>query len=357
MPMLSMTRFAAAGSVLLAGLTAAAQEVRIQGAGATFPNPLYQRWVADYQKAHPTVKIDYQSIGSGGGIKAITEKTVDFAGSDAPLNKKEIEAMGGADAVVEVPSCAGAVVPAYNLPGVGELKFTGEALAGIFAGTITKWNDAKIAAANEGVTLPDMAIVPAWRTDGSGTTYVFTSYLATQSESFKSTVGAGKQVKWPAGQGGKGNEGVAAVVQQTRGAIGYIEQNYATANKIPFGAVKNKAGTFVKASEASVAAAGEAAAAGMKGTVLAANIWNQPGEQAYPISAFTYLIVYKDLSALKKEQATALGDFLWWASHEGQQSTPGSLGFAPLAPAVQQKVAEALGTLTYQGRPVVSTGR
>jgi len=338
--------------------SAVAQDTRLQGAGATFPNPLYQRWVTEFQKSHPTVKIDYQSIGSGGGVKGIAEKTVHFAGSDAPLSKKELAAMGGAEKVVQVPSCAGSVVPAYNVPGVSaDLKFSGEVLAEIYLGTISKWNDDRLVALNPGVTLPDLAIMPAWRTDGSGTTYVFTNYLATQSEDFKSTVGTGKQVSWPAGQGGKGNEGVAAVVQQTKGAIGYIELNYALANKISFGSVKNYSGRFIKASAESVSAAGEGAVDSLKGSVLAADIWNQKGEGAYPISAFTYLIVYRDLENVKTAQeAEALGEFLRWATHDGQ-SIAGSLDYAPISKGVQSKVAEALDTLTFQGKPLRAKGK
>ena len=220
-------------------------EVRLQGAGATFPNPIYQRWVTEYQSLHPDVKIDYQSIGSGGGIKGITEKTVDFAGSDAPMSKKEQELAKGP--IVHIPTVAGAVVPAYNLPGVDDLKLDGPTLAEIFMGKITNWNDPKIAALNEGKQLPDMGITPAYRTDGSGTTFVFTNYLAGQSEDFKNNIGMGKQVKWPKGQGGKGNEGVSAVVQQTPGALGYIEVNYAMANKIAYASMKNPSGKFVKA--------------------------------------------------------------------------------------------------------------
>lgn len=339
---------------VLAASTLAVADVRLQGGGATFPNPLYQRWVTEYQKTNPDARIDYQSIGSGGGIKGITEKTLDFAGSDAPMSKKELEAAGGAATIVEIPSVAGAVVPAYNVPGVGaDINFSGEVLAEIFMGTVSKWNDPKIAALNPGAKLPNTPITPAWRTDGSGTTFVFTNYLCTQSEAFKSTVGPGKQVKWPVGQGGKGNEGVAAAIQQTPGAIGYVEANYATANRLTFGAVKNPAGKFVKASPDSVSAAGEGAAAGMKGNILAANIWNQQGEGAYPIAAFTYLIVYKDLNNLTSpEQAKVLADFLWWATHQGQ-TLASELDYAPLSPGVQAKVAEALKTLTYGGKPVI----
>jgi phosphate transport system substrate-binding protein len=346
--MMGLIKSVAAAAVAL-GAGIAMADTRLQGAGATFPNPLYQRWVTEYQKSHPDVKIDYQAIGSGGGIKGITEKTVDFAGSDAPLGKKEIDALGGADRIVQIPSTAGAVVPSYNLSGVSDLKFTGDVLADIYLGKITKWNDPKIQSINEGVTLPDLIITPAWRTDGSGTNFVWTNYLGTQSDEFKSTIGAGKQVKWPVGQGGKGNDGVTAIVQQTPGAIGYIEEGYADQNKIAYGSVQNKSGKFIKASPASVSAAGAGAVDKMSGTVLAANIWNQAGDEAYPISSFTYLIVYKDLSNVKsREQAAALMDFLSWAIRDGQQFSS-DLDYAPLAPAVQEKDEAALKTITYQG--------
>jgi phosphate transport system substrate-binding protein len=338
----------AASSLVFAAAVASAGEVRLQGAGATFPNPLYQKWVSEFQKSHPDVKIDYQSIGSGGGIKAITEKTVHFAGSDAPLSKKELAALGENN-VVQVPSCAGAVVPAYNLPEVKEaINFSGEVLADIYAGKITKWNDAKLASLNPGVKLPDLAITPAWRSDGSGTTFVFTNFLATQSESFKGFIGTGKQVQWPMGQGGKGNEGVAATVQGTTGSIGYIELNYAVANKISFGAVQNKAGKFVKASTEAVSAAGANAAGDLRGNVLAANIWNQPGETSYPIASFTYLIVYKDLGTAKSaEEAKALTDFIGWCMNDGQKYAQ-EMEYAPIAPSVKAKVDQALQSIAYK---------
>ena len=353
--LLGLIRKTAFAAVVAVGATAAIAETRIQGAGATFPNPLYQRWVSEYQKAHPDVKIDYQSIGSGGGIKGITEKTVDFAGSDAPLSKSEQQAMGGPDKIVQIPSTAGGVVPAYNLKGVSDLKLSGEVIAEIYMGKITKWNDPKIASLNAGLSLPEQVITPAYRTDGSGTNFVFTNYLATQSEEFKSSVGVGKQVKWPVGQGGKGSDGVTAIVQQTPGAIGYIEEAYADQNKIPYAAVKNKAGKFIKASPTSVSAAGASAVDKMKGNVLAADIWNQDGEQAYPIASFTYLIVYKDLNNVKsKEQAAALIDFLNWAITDGQQLSS-ELDYAPLADGVKAKAAEALKMVTYQGAAVASS--
>jgi phosphate transport system substrate-binding protein len=340
-------RIALAG--ILIGSAASAADIRLQGAGATFPNPLYQRWVSEYQKSHPDVKIDYQSIGSGGGIKAITDKTVQFAGSDAPMSSKELDGTGGAAGIVEIPSTAGAVVPAYNIPGNPDLKFTGEILAQIFMGKITNWNDPAITKLNPGISLPGTTITPVYRTDGSGTNFIWSNYLATQSAEFKSSIGTGKQVKWPVGQGGKGSEGVTAVVQQTPGAIAYVESNYAMANKIAFGSVQNKNGKFVKASAESISAAGEGAVAQMHGNILAVDIWNQPGDKAYPVSAFTYLIVYKDLrSAKSAEEAKALADFLWWAAHDGQKFTT-ELDYSPLASGVQAKIESALNSLEFQG--------
>lgn len=344
--MFGMIKRASLAAALVGAFVASAQaETRLQGAGATFPNPLYQKWVTEYQKQHPEIAIDYQSIGSGGGIKAITEKTVDFAGSDAPLSKKEQAAMG--DKALHIPTTAGAVVLAYNLDGISELKLSGAVVADIFAGNITKWNDPKIASLNEGVSLPDSVITPCYRTDGSGTTYVFTNYLITQSEAFKEKVGAGKQVQFPTGQGGKGNEGVTAAIKGTPGAVGYIELNYATVNKIPFALMQNKNGKFVKASLESVSAAGAGAAGEMSPEKLAVNIWNQPGDEAYPIAAFTYIVVYTDLSNIQDtSKKKALVDFLNWAvSDEGGQKFSSELDYAPLADAVQQKAKAAIGTL------------
>lgn len=344
--MFGILKRASLAAIVVGGFVASANaETRLQGAGATFPNPLYQKWVTEYQKQHPDVAIDYQSIGSGGGIKAITGKTVDFAGSDAPLSKKEQAAME--DKGLHIPTTAGAVVLAYNLEGVTDLKLSGEVVADIFAGNISKWNDSKIAALNEGVGLPDAVITPCYRTDGSGTTYVFTNYLATQSPAFKEKVGAGKQVQFPTGQGGKGNEGVTAAIKGTPGALGYIELNYATANKIPFATMQNKNGKFVKASLESVSAAGAGAAGEMKPEDMAVDIWNQPGDEAYPIAAFTYIVVYKDLSNIQDEaKKKALVDFLNWAiSDEGGQKFSAEMDYAPLADAVQEKAKTAIGML------------
>jgi phosphate transport system substrate-binding protein len=341
--------FAAA---LLTGAKASAGELKMQGAGATFPAPFYARLVEEYQKLHPDVKIDYQAIGSGGGIKAITDCTVDFAGSDAPLNDKQLEACGK-DNIVQVPSCAGGVVPAYNVPGVTQdLNFTGEVLANIYLGKVNNWSDPAIKSLNPGVALPNLAITPVWRTDGSGTTYVWTNYLCTQSMDFSDNIGSGTSVSWPVGQGGKGNQGVAAVLQVTKGAIGYVEENYADKNNIAYGAVRNKAGKFIKASPESVSKAGTSAAEQMSGSVLKANMWNGDGEGTYPIASLTYLIVYKDLKNVDSmEKAKAITAYLWWATHEGQKYAS-DLDYAPLASEVQKKVEKALSGLVYKGRPV-----
>jgi phosphate transport system substrate-binding protein len=333
----------------LAASSAVAADIRLAGAGATFPAPLYQRWIADFQKANSSIKLDYRSIGSGGGIKAITDKTVAFGASDAPLSKREIEALGGPDAIVQIPTAAGGVVPAFNLAGITEVNFTGEILADIYLGKVTKWNDPRLVAINPNAKLPNLAITPAWRTDGSGTTFVFTNFLGTQSEAFTTGVGLGKQVKWPVGQGGKGNEGVAAIVQQTAGALGYIEQNYAVANSIAFGTVQNKEGKFVKASLDSIASAGAGAADELKGTVLAADLWNRPGAQTYPIAAFTYVIVYKDLANLATvEEAEALVRYLDWTINKGD-AIARDMHYAPLAEPVKAKVNAALMALTFKG--------
>lgn len=327
-----------AATLMSVSKVAVAEETRLQGSGATFPAPLYERWVAEFQKVNPSIKISYQGVGSGGGIKAITDKTVAFGASDAPLSKKELEAMGGSANVLEFPATAGGVVATYNLADVKTpLNFTGEVLANIFMGKITKWNDPAIAALNEGVTLPDLAITPAYRTDSSGTTFVWTSYLATQSEEYKGSIGAGKSVQWPVGQGGKGNAGVAAIVQQTAGAIGYVEANFATTNKMQHGAIKNANGKFVQAGPATIGAATAAGASLMKDGKLTADIWNLPGDNVYPVSAFTYIIVYRDLNNLKTSaEADALKKFFTWAMTDGQNISA-SMDYAPLGTDVREK--------------------
>lgn len=337
-----------------AGQPAPASVGRISGAGATFPNPIYQRWVGEYQRLNPGVTVSYESIGSGAGIKRITDKTASFGATDAPLSAKQIEAMGGESAIIQIPSVAGGVVPVYNLPGVtADLNFTGEVLADIFLGKISKWDDKRLADLNPGVPLPSLAITPAWRSDGSGTTFVWTSYLTTQSKDFQAAVGKGAQVKWPFGTGGKGNPGVAEVVKQNAGAIGYVEHNYAAANKMQYGAVRNQAGKFVKASPESVSAASTAAASQLKGNVLRADLWNQPGEASYPVAAFTYIVIYRDVSATTKssEEAATLVRYLTWCLQDGQKLAV-EMDYAALDPATREKALAALRTATYAGQPI-----
>ncbi len=333
----------AALTLLTIPFAASAADINITSGGATFPAPLYKRWAEAYQQKHPEVKINYEAQGSGFGIKGIIAHTLDVAGSDAPMSKKEMESAKAP--ILHIPSCAGAVCAAYNLPGFsGELKLTGPILADMYIGKISKWNDPKIAAINEGALLPDLTITPVSRSDGSGTNFVFTNYLATQSEEFKGSVGMGKEVKWPVGQSQKGNAGVSAVVQQTAGAVGYVELNYAIQAKLPTALLQNKDGKFVKASSESVSAAGQGAVDAM-GDSLAVNIWNQNGAEAYPIASFTYLLVYKDMSYLNdaaKEKAIA--DFITWATHDGQ-SMAKEMDYAPLSEGVQKKVDAVLGML------------
>lgn len=344
--MMNLIKIAAAATLALSA-TIASAETHIQGGGATFPNPLYQKWVNEFQKSMTDVKVDYNSQGSGFGIKGLTAKTLDFAGSDAPMSKKELEEAKGD--VIHIPTCAGGVVPAYNLAGVTDLKLDGKALAEIYMGKITKWNDPSIKKLNEGVTLPDKTITPVYRTDGSGTTFVFTSYLATQSSDFEEKIGKGKSVDFPTGQGGKGSAGVAAAVKSTDGAIGYVESNYATQNNISFAAMMNKNGKFVKGSPETVAAAGASAVDQMKDGKLDVDIWNQPGDNAYPISAFTYIIVYKDLNNVADhDKAKALVGFLNWAITDGQKMAT-AMDYAPLAPEVAEKAKSAIAGLTHKG--------
>lgn len=341
----------------LVGESWARQTVRLQGAGATFPNPMYQRWVTEYQRLHPNIKIDYQSQGSGAGIRAISERTVAFAGSDAPMPRRQREELARSGfEVLHIPTVAGAVVMAYNLPGVtSELRLSGEVIADIYLGKISNWSDRRIGELNPDVTLPSMAIVPAFRTDGSGTTFIFTSYLGTQSETFRETIGQGTNVRWPTGQGGRGNEGVTQVVQSTPGAIGYVELIYAVANNIPHALVRNREGKFVKASPETVANAGEGAAAEMRDDFLAVSLWNQPGDDVYPISGFTYILIFRDLGYLRnRTDAQALLDFLAWATSDGQ-ALAADMGYAPLSPAVRDRVRRLLDSLTFNGEPMRPT--
>ena len=311
-------------------------QTTLSGAGATFPYPIYSKWFSEYHKAHSEVQINYQSIGSGGGIRQVTAGTVDFGASDMPMTDKQLHEAKAK--ILNIPTVLGADVPAYNLPGVsGELKFTPEVLAGIFLGKVSKWNDKTIAAANPGVNLPDKEIIVVHRSDGSGTSFIWTDYLSKVSPEWKNQVGADTSVKWPVGLGGKGNEGVAGFVRQLPGSIGYVELIYAVQNNITYGAVRNSAGVFVKASLEGVTAA--AASAPKMPADFRVSITNAPGKDAYPISSFTWLLI----PAQSKDAAKGkiLADFLSWMVADGQKMTS-ALAYAPLPDNVAAKVKEAI---------------
>ncbi len=316
--------------MLLSG--AAAAQTQLNGAGATFPYPMYSKWFNEYHKQHPDIQINYQSIGSGGGIRQVLAGTVDFGATDGPMTNDQL---GQAKTkILHIPTVLGAVVPAYNVPGVkGELKFTPQALAGIYLGSITSWNDKAIADANPGVSLPSQPIIVVHRSDGSGTTYVWTDYLSKVSPEWKSRVGAKTSVSWPVGLGAKGNEGVAGMVRQMEGAMGYVELIYAEQNKIPYGSVKNASGEFVKASLQSTTAA----AAGVKNMPadFRVSITNPPGKGAYPIASFTWLLIPTPSKDANKGKI--LADFLNWMVTDGQQLTA-QLTYAPLPKEVADKV-------------------
>ena len=311
-------------------------QTTLNGAGATFPNPMYSKWFSEYHKLHPDIQINYQSIGSGGGIRQVINGTVDFGASDGPMTDdmlKEAKVK-----ILHMPTVLGADVPAYNVPGVsGEVKFTPEALAGIFLGKITKWNDKALTGANPGVNLPDRDIIVVHRSDGSGTTYIFTDYLSKVSSEWQSQVGTGTSVKWPVGLGGKGNEGVAGSIRQLQGAIGYVELIYAVQNNITYGSVKNAAGNFVKASLESVTAA--AASAPKMPDDFRVSITNAPGKDAYPISSFTWLLIPEQSKDPAKGKI--LADFLNWMVTDGQKMTA-ALSYAPLPQGVVQKEKDAI---------------
>ena len=312
--------------------------IQINGAGATFPNPIYSKWFSEYNKLRPDIRINYQPIGSGGGIRQLSSQTVFFGASDMPMNDEQIKALPGP--VLHVPTVLGAVVPVYNLAGLPDLKFTGPALANIYLGRIKKWNDPAIAQLNPGVNLPAQDITVVHRSEGSGTTFIFVDYLAKVSPEFRKTVGVNSAVNWPAGIGGKGNEGVSGLVSQTPGAIGYVELIYALQNKIAFASVQNAAGEFVKASPDSVT---KAAAGATIPDDFRVSITNAPGAGAYPMSSFTWLLLYSNPD--DKARARAMSEFVEWALADGQRFAT-ELGYAPLPPNVSAKALAALGTVT-----------
>jgi phosphate transport system substrate-binding protein len=311
-------------------------QTTLNGAGATFPYPMYSKWFSEYHKLHPDIQMNYQSIGSGGGIRQVIAGTVDFGATDGPMTDDQLKEAKGK--ILHLPTVLGADVPAYNIPGVtAELNFTPEALAGIFLGRISKWNDKAIANANPGVSLPDKDIIVVHRSDGSGTTYIWTDYLSKVSSDWQSQVGKGTSVKWPIGLGGKGNEGVAGMIRQLPGSIGYVELIYAVQNKIPYGPVKNAAGNSVKATLESVTAA--AASSPKMPADFRVSITNAPGKVAYPISSFTWLLIPEQSKDAAKGKI--LADFLNWMVTDGQKMTE-ALSYAPLPESVVQKEKEAI---------------
>jgi len=334
--------------LLASAIPAAAQS--LTGAGATFPNPIYTKWFDAYNKK-TGIQINYQSIGSGGGIRQFTEGTVDFGATDGPMNESQIQAVAGN--VLHVPAVSGAVVVTYNLPSLGDakLKFDGNLLVEIFMGRVTKWNDPKVAALNPGLKLPDIDLIVVHRSDGSGTTYVFTDYLNKFSREWKDKVGYATSVNWPVGLGGKGNEGVTQQVKQVEGALGYVELIYALSNNLPYGQIKNASGNFITPSLESVTAAA-AGAKLPKDTDFRVSITNAPGADAYPIASFTWLLVKKD----NKDPAKAklIRDFLAWMITPEAQKMAADLHYSPLAPPVITLIEARLATLKAGGKAIAA---
>jgi phosphate transport system substrate-binding protein len=323
----------------------AADPLTINGAGATFPYPLYSKWFYEYSNANPGVRFNYQSIGSGGGIKQIIAGTVNFGATDAAMTEDGLKKLPGP--ILHIPTALGAVVPVYNLDGVASgLKFTPDVLAGIFLGRITRWNDPKIAELNKTVTMPNADIVVAHRSDGSGTTDIFTNYLTTVNTEWRAKVGRGPSVNWPVGIGGKGNEGVAGVVKQTPGAIGYVELAYAKQNKMKVGALRNRSGNFVTPTLEATSAAAAGVAKSMPADFRVSMV-DAPGKESWPISGLTWILVYKD----QKDEARgkAMVQFLKWAIRDGQKMEA-ALDYAPLPKAVVEKIDKALKQISFKGK-------
>lgn len=333
-----ITILAAAALLTVASLAGA--ETLVNGAGATFPYPLYSKWFSEYAKIDKSVKFNYQSIGSGGGIKQITAQTVDFGASDKFLSDAELKAAPGK--LLHIPTVMGAVVVTYNIPGVAKgLKLNSEDVANIFLGKITKWNDKRIADDNPGVNLPDKAIIVVHRSDGSGTTSIFTDYLSGVNSDWAAKVGKGASVKWPVGLGGKGNEGVAGQIKTTKYTIGYVELAYAFENKLPYASLKNKAGVFVEPSIKSTSAAAAAAVKNMPADYRISLV-NQPAKDAYPVVGFTWLLVYQDQK--DKAKGKKLVEFLTWSLHKGQKVAAPML-YAPLPPSVVKMVEKTIQSI------------
>ncbi len=341
-----MKRFVglAVGVLALCAIVLADNALLINGAGATFPNPIYSKWFDMYHTKNPGLQINYQPVGSGAGIRQVTDGTVDFGATDGPMNDDQLKAFQEkhGSAILHFPTVLGADVPTYNIPGVtGALNFTPEALAGIFLGKVTKWDDPAIAGSNKGVSLPAADIIVVHRSDGSGTTYIWTDYLSKVSDEWKSKVSKGTSVNWPVGLGGKGNEGVTGLVKQTPNSIGYVELIYAVQNNIPYGTVKNSSGNFVKADLASVTAAASGAAKEMPDD-FRVSITNAPGKTAYPISSFTWLLIPQKFQDAGKRDA--IKGFLKWMLSDGQNSVE-TLSYAKLPKEVVEKEKKAINNI------------
>lgn len=322
-------------------------EIRLQGAGASFPNPLYQKWVSEYGKQHTNVKIDYQSVGSGAGVKQIKERTIDFGASDPPMKDEDLKAAPGE--ILHIPTVLGAVVITYNLAGVSQpLRFPQDVVADIFLGKIKKWSDQRLKTDNPGVNFPDADITVVHRSDGSGTSAVFTDYLSKVSQEWKDQVGSGTSPNWPVGIGGKGNEGVTGQVKQTPNTVGYVELAYAVQNKLPVALVKNKAGSFI---EPTIDAVTAAAAASVASTPedLRVSITDAAGATAYPISSYTYILAYK--AQQDPVKGKALVDFLWWGIHDGEQFAK-DLRYAPLPDEIVKRAEAKINSITSGGKPL-----
>lgn len=350
---ISLASFAACGGAQPVGTggggggASSGGAIRLQGTGATFPMPLYQKWVSEYGKANPNVQIDYQSTGSGTGIRQISERTVDFGASDKPMSDEELQKAQGE--IVHIPTVLGAVAITYNLPGNPELKFSGETVANIYLGKIKRWNDPAIVKDNPGVSLPDADIMVAARADGSGTSAVFTDFLSKVSPEWKQSVGSGTNPNWPAGQRAKGNEGVTALVKQNPNSIGYVEQIYAEQQKLPVASIRNAAGNFVKPTLDSISAAAAAAMPQTPEDMRVSVTYPEGSAEAYPISSYTYVLIYKDQKDAVKGKAVV--DFLWWALHDGTQHAK-DLSFAPLPAEALSRAEQKLNSITANGKPL-----
>lgn len=329
------------------GSTATGGSLQLQGSGASFPKPIYEKWVSEFGKANPNIRIDYQATGSGAGQKALLAKTADFGASDDPMSDEDLKSAGGE--VLHIPTVLGAVVITYNLTGVNEpLKLTGQTISDIYLGNIKKWNDERIKKDNPNAALPDAEILPVYRADSSGTSAVFTDFLSKTSPEWKSKVGMNKQPSWitGVGVGAKGNDGVMGQVKQTPNAIGYVELTFAKANTLPTAHVKNKAGQFVEASLESVSSAAAGSVASMPED-LRTQITDADGEGSYPISSYTYILVYKEQADAAKGKAIV--DFLWWATHDGEKFAK-DLHYAPLPTEVVKKVEGKIASITAGGK-------